>query len=108
MREIAEEAGEHVEQRHEVGVERHVEHTRVLLVERSDDGLRDVDRHEAGEEELVEEGRRVTDGREERRHDVSGDDKSGADAGSVVDVVELIPERLMQVDERGLGGTIVG
>ena len=89
-------------------IEGHVQNTRVLLVERSDYGLRDVDRHEAGEEELVEEGRRVTDGREERRHDVSGDDKSGADAGSVVDVVELIPERLMQVDERGLGGTIVG
>ena len=89
-----------MEQRHEVGVERHVEHVRVLPIKRSHDSLRHVDRHETVEDELVEEGRRVADSPEERRHDVSGDDKSGADAGSVVDEVELTPERLMQVDER--------
>ena len=97
-----------MDERHKVRVEWHVQDTGVLFVQCCDDRFRYVNWRQAGEEELVEEGRRVTDGREERRHDVSGDDKSGADAGSVVDVVELIPERLVQVDERGLGGTVVG
>ncbi len=39
---------------------------------------------------------------------MAGDEEGCADAGSVVEVIELVPKRLMQVNERSLGSTVVG
>ena len=95
LRKVSQEAREHVEQRHEVRVERHVDHSRVLFVEGRNDRLRDIYRCQAREEEPVEEGLGVARRREERGHDVSCNEQRRPDARGVVDVVEFVTERLM-------------
>ena len=108
LSEIPDVAGTHVQQRDEMRVERHVQHTRVLLVERCNDRLGHVHGHEAREEEPVQERGRVPDGREERCQHMSGDDKCCADARRVVYMVEFIPQGFMQRDQRSLGSVVVG
>ena len=60
--EVPQIAGEDVKKWYEVRVERHVQHARVLFIQRRDDRLRDVNGREAREEELVEEVRGVAHG----------------------------------------------
>ena len=107
MREIAKEAGEHMEQRHEVSIERHVEHARVLLVKRSDDSLRNRNRIKTWNEELVPPALRKAHGREESSTSMPWDYERGANTRCIVDMIELVAQRIIQRDESGLRCVIV-
>ena len=79
-----------------------------MIIQSSDDGFGKHDGRKAWDKEPVEPVLGEMDSGEHLREHMPGNDEGCADAGSLVLVIELITERLVERNERRLGGVVVG
>lgn len=107
MEEIAQETRKQSHERHELRVERQVDHPGMLFVEGGDHRLHERNGLETRREEPVERVLGEGGAREERRLDVSGEEESGADARGVVPLVELVTDGLVQGYEGSFGRIVI-
>ena len=106
--EIPDEAWHMPQERYKVSVEWQVDHPRMLLVQGSNDGLRDNDRSEAWNEELVQPVLRDGNSGEEPGQNMASEDEGSANSGGLVLVVKFIPERFVEGNKGRLGRIVVG